>query len=68
MTGSSSEIVFRPLPQDDPKRRCPDIGLARRTLGWEPEVSLEQGLEKTILYFDRLLSDRLFQDGDPLED
>jgi len=68
LAGSSSEIVFRPLPQDDPKRRCPDIGLARNSLGWEPEVPLEEGLERTIAYFDKLLSGRLFQDGDPLED
>ncbi len=68
LAGSSSEIVFRPLPQDDPKRRCPDIGLARNSLGWEPEVPLEEGLERTIAYFDKLLSGRLFQDGDPLRD
>ena len=51
MTGSRSEIVFRPLPTDDPTRRCPDIGLARRELGWAPQVSLRDGLERTIAYF-----------------
>jgi len=43
--------VFRPLPQDDPVQRCPDIGLAQRLLGWEPVVGLEVGLQRTIGYF-----------------
>lgn len=55
LTGSKSKIVFKPLPQDDPKKRCPDIRIAREVLGWEPTVRLRQGLEKTIAYFDRLL-------------
>ena len=50
-TGSKSKIVFRPLPQDDPARRCPDISRAKRELGWEPRVSFDRGLEKTIAYF-----------------
>jgi len=50
-TGSSSEIVFRPLPVDDPKTRQPDITLARQRLGWQPVVSLEEGLVRTIDYF-----------------
>lgn len=50
-TGSSSEIVFRPLPADDPRQRQPDIGRARTDLSWEPRVALEQGLERTIAYF-----------------
>ena len=51
MTGSQSEIVFRPLPEDDPKQRCPDIGKARALLGWEPRVGLEEGLRFTVEYF-----------------
>jgi UDP-glucuronate decarboxylase len=54
MTGSKSELVFRPLPQDDPMQRKPDITLARETLGWEPTVALRQGLVKTIDYFAQL--------------
>jgi len=51
LTGSSSRIVFNPLPQDDPQVRQPDIAKARELLGWEPRVSLEEGLKKTIQYF-----------------
>ena len=51
LTGSRSRITFRPLPVDDPRVRQPDIGLARRLLGWEPWVSLEAGLQETIGYF-----------------
>ncbi len=51
LTGSTSEIVFRPLPVDDPKVRNPDITRARKLLGWEPKVGLEDGLRKTIEYF-----------------
>ena len=51
VTGSSSDIVLRPLPQDDPTRRCPDITKARTLLGWEPEVDLRQGLLKSLQYF-----------------
>ena len=56
MVGGRSELVMKPLPQDDPKQRQPDITLARSALNWEPEVKLEQGLEKTIDYFKRLLA------------
>jgi UDP-glucuronate decarboxylase len=55
LTGSRSELVFVPLPQDDPKQRCPDIALAQRHLGWSPEVTLEDGLKETIAYFRREL-------------
>ncbi|OGQ81815.1 MAG: NAD-dependent dehydratase [Deltaproteobacteria bacterium RIFCSPLOWO2_12_FULL_60_19] len=51
LTGSASEIVFHPLPQDDPQVRQPDISKARELLGWEPEVSLEEGLRQTIRFF-----------------
>jgi len=56
LTNSRSKIVQRPLPQDDPMQRCPDITAARRELGWQPRVSLDEGLRRTIAYFDRLLS------------
>lgn len=56
LTGSASPLVFRPLPQDDPMQRCPDITKARETLGWAPRVQLEQGLARTIDYFERLLT------------
>ena len=55
LTGSKSEIIFKPLPENDPKRRRPDITLAREKLAWEPKVLLEQGLKKTIEYFEALL-------------
>ena len=51
ITGAKSEIVFQPLPVDDPKRRCPDISKARRLLGWEPQVGLDEGLRLTVDYF-----------------
>ncbi|HEX2543904.1 MAG TPA: UDP-glucuronic acid decarboxylase family protein [Ramlibacter sp.] len=57
LTGSSSRLVFRPLPQDDPMQRKPDISRAREYLdGWQPGIALEQGLQRTIAYFDKLLS------------
>jgi UDP-glucuronate decarboxylase len=51
LTGSSSTLIYKPLPQDDPTQRCPDIGLALSKLGWEPTVPLETGLKRTIDYF-----------------
>ncbi len=57
MTGSSSPLEYRPLPEDDPVRRQPDISIARRELGWEPETTLEQGLKPTIAYFDNILKE-----------
>ena len=51
MTGSKSKLIFKPLPEDDPKQRRPDITIARTKLGWEPTVSLEDGLAPTIAYF-----------------
>jgi len=55
LTASKSSLVFRPLPVDDPMQRCPDISKAKAILGWEPKVQLDEGLTKTIAYFDRLL-------------
>ena len=55
LTGSDSPIVFKTLPKDDPKRRCPDIRRARELLGWEPKVPLEEGLRRTVEYFRKLL-------------
>ncbi len=51
VTGSRSRIVYRPLPEDDPKVRRPDIGKAKRLLGWEPQVSLDEGLQRVLPYF-----------------
>ncbi|SFP33238.1 UDP-glucuronate decarboxylase [Ectopseudomonas composti] len=57
LTGSSSKLVFRPLPQDDPKQRQPDITQAKAVLDWQPTIALDNGLEKTISYFDALLKE-----------
>ena len=54
ITHSKSKVVFKPLPQDDPVRRCPDITLAKEKLNWQPKVSLEEGLGRTIEYFKSL--------------
>jgi UDP-glucuronate decarboxylase len=56
LTGSSSKIVFKPLPADDPRQRQPDISLAKDLLGWEPKVELTSGLKQTIDYFSSLLT------------
>jgi UDP-glucuronate decarboxylase len=55
LTGSTSQIVFKPLPQDDPMQRQPDISLAASRLGWKPRVGLEEGLRATVAYFEQLL-------------
>jgi UDP-glucuronate decarboxylase len=57
LTGSKSKIVYKELPQDDPRQRKPDIALAQKELRWQPAVPLEEGLKHTIVYFQRLLSD-----------
>lgn len=56
LTGSKSKIIYMPLPQDDPTRRKPDITLAKKTMGWEPKVNLEEGLKQTIAYFRKFVS------------
>jgi UDP-glucuronate decarboxylase len=56
LTGSRSEIVFKPLPHDDPLQRCPDITKARRHLDWEPRVALTRGLQQTIAHFEAVLA------------
>ena len=56
LTGSSSKIVQKALPQDDPKQRKPDISQAKNKLGWKPTIELEEGLKKTVAYFDALLA------------
>jgi len=56
ISGSRSKLEFRPLPEDDPKQRQPDISRARSVLGWSPKVRLKEGLEKTIAYFEAMLA------------
>jgi UDP-glucuronate decarboxylase len=56
LTGSRSRIIYKPLPDDDPKQRQPDITLAKEVLGWEPKVSVDEGLKRTIEYFHSILS------------
>lgn len=55
-TGSSSRISFLPLPEDDPKQRCPDISKAKRLLGWEPKIQLREGLERSLDYFKQAIA------------
>jgi len=57
VTGSKSRIIHQPLPQDDPRQRCPDITLATQILGWSPLVTLEQGLSRTVPYFAAMLAE-----------
>lgn len=59
LTNSNSQIKFQPLPQDDPLQRKPDISLAKKELDWEPKVDIEEGLMKTIEYFDKKINDKV---------
>ena len=56
LTGSQSKLAFKPLPQDDPRQRQPDIALARKQLDWQPRTALDDGLKETIQYFRTLLA------------
>ena len=56
LTGSPSQLVFKPLPADDPLQRKPDISLAQQELGWEPSVMLDEGLSRTVGYFRELMA------------
>lgn len=56
VTGSSSKVTFLPLPEDDPKQRCPDISKAKRLLGWEPKIQLPEGLERSLDYFKQAIA------------
>jgi UDP-glucuronate decarboxylase len=66
LTGSSSPLVFKPLPEDDPKQRQPDISLAREKLGWNPSFQLEEGLLKTIDYFENQIDNGFVPDRMPM--
>ena len=56
LTNSKSKLIHIPLPEDDPKQRQPNIDLAKKELDWEPKIKLEEGLKKTIEYFEKILS------------
>lgn len=61
LTGTDQKIVFKPLPQDDPMQREPDISKAKKILGWEPKISREEGMKKTFEYFKNLSEEELFK-------
>jgi dTDP-glucose 4,6-dehydratase len=62
LTGTTQKVIYKPLPQDDPKQRQPDITMAKQILGWEPKVSREEGLKITYDYFKNLPEDRLYEE------
>jgi dTDP-glucose 4,6-dehydratase len=62
LTGTRAPLEYKALPQDDPKRRQPDISKAKRALGWEPKVGLEEGLRETIEYFQKLPAEEVIAD------
>jgi UDP-glucuronate decarboxylase len=55
LTDSKSKIIYQPLPEDDPKRRQPNIDLAKKELNWEPKILFKEGIKKTVDFFERLL-------------
>ena len=55
LTGSKSKLIFMPLPDDDPKKRRPDIALAKKLLDWQPEITIDEGLSRTIEYFKKII-------------
>jgi len=59
LTGSDSPLIYKSLPTDDPKQRQPDIALAGEKMGWAPKIPLDEGLKRTITYFDAFLGDQL---------
>jgi UDP-glucuronate decarboxylase len=61
LTGSKSRVEYKPLPQDDPRQRCPDISLAEKEVGWRPKTNLPDGLRKAIEYFDTLLTNQVIR-------
>jgi UDP-glucuronate decarboxylase len=63
LSGAKSKLVKKPLPEDDPLQRCPDITCAREKLDWAPSISLEEGLKRTLDYFDQLLSSETAADS-----
>jgi UDP-glucuronate decarboxylase len=65
LTGSRSPLIQEPLPQDDPRQRQPDIGLARQHLGWEPKIPLREGLKSTIVFFEHRLQSKTTQANSP---
>lgn len=65
--GGKSKITFRPLPSDDPRERQPDITLAKTRLGWEPKISLSEGLDHTIAYFSQLLKSPALHQPRPMK-
>jgi UDP-glucuronate decarboxylase len=67
ITGSSSRLVHRPLPQDDPLQRCPDITMAKNVLGWQPKIDLDSGLRKTAAYFSQMLVESKERDSQPID-
>ena len=55
LTNSRSKIIYKPLPEDDPKQRKPDISCVKEKIGWEPKIKLNEGLKQTITYFEKIL-------------